>query len=125
MAFHRLSLCAALLFAAVVASPQARSEYLVGQPAALREPRHAFQPPATGQRNNIVFVLTDDQDLELDSLKYMPLLQKHLGKKGTFYKNHFVTTAICCPSRVALWTGRQPHNTNVTDVSPPYGEEKK
>ncbi|KAG6833040.1 hypothetical protein H0H87_012051 [Tephrocybe sp. NHM501043] len=70
---------------------------------------------------NFVFVITDDQDLELESVSYTPLIQKHLGKKGTFFKNHFVTTAICCPSRVALWTGRQPHNTNVTDVSPPYG----
>ncbi|KAL4941942.1 alkaline-phosphatase-like protein [Aspergillus oleicola] len=41
--------------------------------------------------------------------------------KGTFFRNHFVTTALCCPSRVSLWTGRQAHNTNVTDVSPPYG----
>ncbi|KAG6853235.1 hypothetical protein C0991_005822 [Blastosporella zonata] len=70
---------------------------------------------------NFIFVITDDQDLELDSLSYLPLIQKNLGKKGTFFKNHFVTTALCCPSRVALWTGRQPHNTNVTDVAPPYG----
>jgi N-acetylglucosamine-6-sulfatase len=29
--------------------------------------------------------------------------------------------AICCPSRVNLWTGQLAHNTNVTDVTPPYG----
>lgn len=71
---------------------------------------------------NIVFIITDDQDLELDSVHYMPLLQQHLKNKGTFFRNHFVTTALCCPSRVSLWTGKQAHNTNVTDVSPPYGE---
>lgn len=27
----------------------------------------------------------------------------------------------CCPSRVNLWTGKSPHNTNVTDVNPPHG----
>lgn len=73
------------------------------------------------ERPNIVFILTDDQDLQLDSLSYMPLTTKHLKKGGTFYKNHFVPTAICCPSRVSLWTGRFAHNTNVTDVNPPYG----
>ncbi|KAJ5290722.1 uncharacterized protein N7443_010975 [Penicillium atrosanguineum] len=70
---------------------------------------------------NILFVITDDQDLELDSVAYTPLIQKHLRDKGTFFRNHFVTTALCCPSRVSLWTGRQAHNTNVTDVKPPYG----
>ncbi|KAG6907810.1 hypothetical protein DXG01_007292 [Tephrocybe rancida] len=70
---------------------------------------------------NFVFVITDDQDLQLNSTSYTPLIQKHLKGKGTFFKNHFVTTALCCPSRVSLWTGRQAHNTNVTDVKPPYG----
>ncbi|RDW68702.1 sulfatase family protein [Aspergillus mulundensis] len=76
--------------------------------------------PLTG-KPNFVFIITDDQDLKLDSIDYMPLLSKHIKQKGTFFSNHFVTTALCCPSRVSLWTGRQAHNTNVTDVSPPYG----
>lgn len=71
---------------------------------------------------NIVFILTDDQDAVLDSVAYMPRLQKHVIDRGTSFVNHFTTTAICCPSRVSLWTGKQPHNTNVTDVSPPHGE---
>ncbi|KAG7407117.1 Arylsulfatase [Fusarium oxysporum f. sp. rapae] len=74
-----------------------------------------------GGRKNIVFILTDDQDAVLDSVSYMPKLKEHIIDKGTSFVNHFTTTAICCPSRVALWTGKQPHNTNVTDVNPPYG----
>ncbi|KAL4938463.1 hypothetical protein BDV06DRAFT_225995 [Aspergillus oleicola] len=54
-------------------------------------------------------------------MSYMPSTLKHLKQKGTSFSNHFVTTSLCCPSRVSLWTGRQAHNTNVTDVSPPYG----
>lgn len=73
-------------------------------------------------KKNIVFILTDDQDAVLDSVAYMPRLNKHVIDKGTSFVNHFTTTAICCPSRVSLWTGKQPHNTNVTDVSPPYGK---
>jgi hypothetical protein len=72
-------------------------------------------------RPNIVIVLTDDQDLHMNSISYMPLLKKHVIDQGTYYKRHYCTTAICCPSRVSLWTGRNAHNTNVTDVNPPYG----
>ncbi|KAK3291894.1 alkaline-phosphatase-like protein [Chaetomium fimeti] len=57
----------------------------------------------------------------MQSLDYMPLVKKHLTDKGTFYKRHYCTTAICCPSRVSLWTGKLAHNTNVTDVNPPHG----
>ncbi|KAK4186296.1 alkaline-phosphatase-like protein [Podospora australis] len=70
---------------------------------------------------NIVFVLTDDQDLHMNSLDYLPLIKKHLIDQGTLYKRHYCTTAICCPARVSLWTGKQAHNTNVTDVNPPHG----
>ncbi|KAF2727600.1 arylsulfatase-like protein [Polyplosphaeria fusca] len=81
------------------------------------------QAPLGGlsKRPNIVFVLTDDQDLHMNSLDYLPHLQKHLLAEGTFYKRHFCTIALCCPSRVSLWTGKAAHNTNVTDVNPPYG----
>ena len=69
-----------------------------------------------------MFILTDDQDLHLGSLDYLPLIKKHLGDKGTLYKKHYCTTAICCPARVSLLTGRLAHNTNVTDVNPPHGK---
>lgn len=72
-------------------------------------------------RKNIVLILSDDQDAAMDSVAYMPQLKEHIIDHGTHFANHFTTTAICCPARVSLWTGKQPHNTNVTDVSPPYG----
>lgn len=85
------------------------------------------QVPLVGSGNkaakqpNILFIISDDQDLALGSTDYTPLTAKHIKEKGTSFRNHFVTTALCCPSRVSLWTGRQAHNTNVTDVRPPYG----
>ena len=78
-------------------------------------------PLMQDRRPNIVVILTDDQDLHMNSLDYMPLLKKHIIDKGTFFKKHYCSTAICCPSRVTLWTGRNAHNTNVTHVVPPYG----
>jgi arylsulfatase A-like enzyme len=62
--------------------------------------------------------MADDQDLKLDSLSYMLLVLKHMHDKGISFNNHFVTTTLCCPSRVSLLTGLQAHNTNVTDVHP-------
>lgn len=73
---------------------------------------------------NIVFILTDDQDQQLGSLDYMPYVQKHFVKEGTYYRKHFCTIAICCPSRVSLLTGQAAHNTNVTYVVPPHGESR-
>lgn len=66
--------------------------------------------PISTSRPNIVFILTDDQDLHLNSLDYMPLTQKHLVDQGTFYKRHYCTIAVCCPSRVSLWTGKTGEN---------------
>jgi hypothetical protein len=72
---------------------------------------------------NIVFILTDDQDLHMNSLDYVPLIRKHLIEQGTLFTKHFCTTAICCPARASILTGMLSHNTNVTDVSPPYGKQ--
>ncbi|KAI1391689.1 Arylsulphatase [Hypoxylon trugodes] len=73
------------------------------------------------QQPNIIFILTDDQDLHLNSLEYMPFVDQHLTKHGTSFKRHFCTTALCCPSRVTIFSGKLSHNTNVTNVVPPYG----
>ena len=73
------------------------------------------------KKPNFLFIMTDDQDLQLNSTAYTPHILSRIKEKGTDFANHFVTTALCCPSRVSLWTGRQAHNTNVTDVSPPWG----
>lgn len=78
--------------------------------------RNPAKPP------NFLFILTDDQDLQLNSPDYMPRTLSRVKDKGAEFTNHFVTTSLCCPSRVCLWTGRQAHNTNVTDTEPPWGE---
>lgn len=82
----------------------------------------SLAPSVAAKRPNIVFIISDDQDYHLESLNYMPLVQKYLMNEGTHYKRHYCTVSLCCPSRVNLWTGKAAHNTNVTDVFPPYGE---
>ncbi|KAL6236185.1 hypothetical protein BDW75DRAFT_229751 [Aspergillus navahoensis] len=75
----------------------------------------------TAAKPNILFILTDDQGKYMGGLDHMPRLQDLLVQKGATYSKHFCSTAVCCPSRANIWTGRMPHNTNVTDVSLPYG----
>ncbi|KAK5171835.1 uncharacterized protein LTR77_003471 [Saxophila tyrrhenica] len=70
---------------------------------------------------NFIFIMTDDQDLHMNSIDYQPAVQKHFAAEGSFYSRHYCTISICCPSRVSLLTGKAAHNTNVTDVSLPYG----
>ncbi|CAD6583109.1 MAG: hypothetical protein ASARMPRED_001227 [Alectoria sarmentosa] len=100
---------------------------LIARAALARDPiSRDTQLPLTSSsfgnsRPNIVFFLTDDQDAHLGSLSYQPFVQKHLINEGLAFQRHFCTVALCCPSRVNLWTGKAAHNTNVTDVTPPYG----
>ncbi|KIW99013.1 uncharacterized protein Z519_00676 [Cladophialophora bantiana CBS 173.52] len=81
------------------------------------------QKPITqsAKKPNIIFILTDDQDLHMDSLSYMPFLKEHVADHGTALQRHYCTVALCCPSRVSMWTGKAAHNTNVTDLHPPWG----
>ncbi|KAF9893148.1 hypothetical protein FE257_012559 [Aspergillus nanangensis] len=70
---------------------------------------------------NIVFILTDDQDVRMNSLSHMQHVQDLLIREGTQFLRHYAHAALCCPSRVTLWTGLHAHNHNVTDVVEPYG----
>ena len=49
------------------------------------------------KKPNFLFILTDDQDLHMQSIDYMPLLKKHLSSQGTTYEKHYCTVSICCP----------------------------
>ncbi|TLS30955.1 hypothetical protein PpBr36_03855, partial [Pyricularia pennisetigena] len=74
---------------------------------------------------NIIMIMTDDQDLHLDSTEHMPTLQKLLVQLGTTFTNHWVTESQCCPSRATVLRGQQAHNTNITAVRYPGGNYDK
>lgn len=61
--------------------------------------------------------MVDDLDVEtmnvLIEKEAMPNLQENIINKGTTFKNSFVTTSVCCPSRVTFLTGQYAHNHGV------------
>ncbi|KAJ4410039.1 hypothetical protein N0V91_002048 [Didymella pomorum] len=83
--------------------------------------QHAIHGSTNVSKPNFIFIMTDDQDLHLNSIDFQQSVQKHFKQEGTWFKKHFCTVSLCCPSRVSLLTGKAAHNTNVTDVSAPYG----
>ncbi|KAG5684857.1 hypothetical protein PVAND_014067 [Polypedilum vanderplanki] len=66
---------------------------------------------------NFVIILTDDQDLLLDSLKPLQKIEKYLINNGVIFLNAFTSSPICCPSRSSFLTGNFAHNTNTFNNS--------
>ena len=69
----------------------------------------------TNDKPNILFILTDDQDVTANSLDYMPQLQQIFRQEGMEFLNYFVTTALCCPSRSTIIRGQYCHNMGIWD----------
>src|SRR5262245_60357377 len=72
--------------------------------------------PAPATRPNIVVVLMDD--LRWDEVEYpfvrFPALQR-LAREGVRFRNAFVATPLCSPSRASLLTGQYAHKHGIID----------
>ncbi|MCT8002696.1 sulfatase [Sphingomonas sanguinis] len=90
------------------------------------EPRRSRRlPRLPGIRpRNILVVLTDDH--RYDAMGFMkaqdfgdtPTLDR-LAREGTHFRNAFVTTALCSPSRASIFTGLYAHQHKVVDNNHP------
>ncbi|XP_041460056.1 N-acetylglucosamine-6-sulfatase-like isoform X2 [Lytechinus variegatus] len=65
---------------------------------------------ACDNKPNIIFILTDDQDVTMDAISPMTNTLNLLGKQGMTFKNMFTTSPLCCPSRSSILTGNYIHN---------------
>ena len=81
-----------------------------------------FQQPSAAQsssRPNIVFILIDD--LRWDELgcvghPYIKTPQiDRIAKEGALFRNAFMTTPLCSPSRASFLTGQFAHTHGITD----------
>ena len=77
--------------------------------------RVAATSTSEAQPPNIIFLLTDDQDVTANSLDYMPKLNTILREGGMEFLNYFVSTALCCPSRTTIIKGQYCHNHGIWD----------
>ena len=113
-------------------------------------PKPAQSPPAgptesppLGFRPNVVFILTDDQDKQQDSMDAMPKTRSLFGLDsvkttsqaglrtttggcaggGSCFslERGYVATPICCPSRSSYLTGKYIHNTGTLQNSASMG----
>ena len=63
---------------------------------------------------HIIVLLTDDQDVRLGSMRAMPYTESAFKADAINMTNFFVNTAICCPSRSTLLSGRMNHNNKAS-----------
>lgn len=62
------------------------------------------------ERPNIIFVLTDNQDVTLGGMEPMRHTQRLLVEQGVTFSKAYAATPVCCPSRASILTGKYPHN---------------
>ncbi|EDQ91111.1 uncharacterized protein MONBRDRAFT_849, partial [Monosiga brevicollis MX1] len=62
------------------------------------------------QALNLIFLLTDDQDVVLGGLTPQTKINRLLTQQGALFVNAFVHTPVCCPSRSSFLSGRHIRN---------------
>lgn len=83
----------------------------------------AGKSSAENRRPDIVFIMTDDQAMDAvsDGERFpffkMPNLDR-LAQGGVRFRNAFVTTSLCSPSRATCLTGLYSHKTGVPSNDP-------
>lgn len=73
---------------------------------------------AAPEKPNIVYIIVDDQRYDamgfVNSDAVTPNMDA-MAKDGTYFKNAFVTTSLCGPSRASVLTGMYAHNHGMVD----------
>ncbi|KAG8439634.1 hypothetical protein GDO86_005712 [Hymenochirus boettgeri] len=72
-------------------------------------------PKAEGRsrKPNVVLILTDDQDVAMGGMTPLKKTKELIADQGITFSNAYVASALCCPSRSSILTGRYPHNHHV------------
>ena len=72
-----------------------------------------FAPPAAAgaRRPNILVIVSDDQ--RPGTFVVMDATRKRWRQRGIAYRQAYVSSPLCCPSRASILTGQYPHNHGV------------
>ena len=74
---------------------------------------------ANTSRPNIVFILIDDLRWDELGIAGHPFIKTphidRIGKEGARFRNAFMTTPLCSPSRASFLTGQYAHTNGITD----------
>src|SRR5258708_39406876 len=86
---------------------------LVGLPSQAAEPQ--------AERLNVVFLLADDLRWNTlgctgDKIIQTPNIDA-LAARGVLFRNHFVTTSICCVSRASIFSGQYARRHQINDFA--------
>jgi arylsulfatase A-like enzyme len=77
---------------------------------------HEKQPVKTIEKPNILFITCDQrmfQDLGVKGF-HQPGIER-LAAQGVSFKNHYIASAVCTPSRGVLYSGRAPQVTGIQE----------
>lgn len=84
---------------------------------------------AQSSQPNIIFILTDDHRNDMVGYANHPILKTpnidSLATQGTIFKNTFVTTPVCSPSRASILTGVNERTHGRSFDTPPLGKQFK
>ena len=83
-----------------------------------------LQTIAGQKKMNVIFILTDDHRYDFMGFTgKIPWLKTpgmdKLAKEGAYFKNAFVTTSLCSPSRASILTGQYSHVHTIIDNQAP------
>jgi len=70
-------------------------------------------------RPSVVLIVTDDLDIQ--AAAYLPVTLSAVAAAGMTFRNAFVPTSLCAPSRASVLTGELAHNHGLVTNSLPRG----
>ena len=87
------------------------------QPPTATAPAQTPSAPAAGKRpRNIIFVICDQETYHLTARgDYKLPARQALMRHGVTFRNHYIASAMCTPSRAAFLTGQPPQVNGVFD----------
>lgn len=88
-----------------------------------KEQAAAVEPASAQERPNILFILTDDEDVR--SHAFMPKTKALIEDQGISFDNYFVTYSFCCPSRATTLRGQYSFNHRIQGNVLPTGGARK